>query len=54
MVSSLYEADQAMTRKTKELIHKGRYAAEVAIELHYSDESRSPTMSADDARIIEL
>jgi len=40
-------------RKTIELIHEGRYAAEVEIELHYSDESWSPTMSLDDARKLE-
>jgi hypothetical protein len=43
-----------MTRKkSKEFIHEGKYAAEVAIELEYSDESWSPTMSADDARKLE-
>ena len=42
-----------MTRKRTELIHEGKYAAEVEIELHYSDESRSPTMSLDDARKLE-
>jgi hypothetical protein len=36
-------------RKSKELIHEGKYAAEVEIELEYTDESWSPTMSADDA-----
>ena len=41
------------TRKSKELIHEGKYAAQVDIELHYSDESWSPTMSADDARKLE-
>jgi hypothetical protein len=35
------------------LIHEGKYAAEVAIELHYSDDSWSPTMSLDDARKLE-
>ena len=38
-------------RKSTKLIHEGKYAAEVAIELHYSDESWSPTMSADDAEL---
>jgi hypothetical protein len=40
-----------MTRnkKANELIHEGKYAAEVEIELHYSDESWSPTMSLADA-----
>ena len=43
-----------MTRKkSKEFIHEGKYAAEVAIELEYSDESWSPTMSADDARKLD-
>ena len=41
------------TRKTIELIHEGKYAAEVAVELMYSDDSWSPTMSADDARKLE-
>lgn len=42
-----------MTRKSIKLIHEGGYAAEVEIELEYSDESWSPTMSADDARKLE-
>ena len=42
-----------MTRKSIKLIHEGKYAAEVEIELHYSDEAWSPTMSADDARRLE-
>jgi hypothetical protein len=41
------------TRKSKELIHEGKYAAEVGIELEYTDESWSPTMSADDARKLD-
>ena len=40
-------------RKSIKLIHEGGYAAEVEIELHYSDESWSPTMSMDDARKLE-
>jgi hypothetical protein len=40
-------------RTSTELIHQGKYAAEMPIELHYSDESRSPTMSLDDARKLE-
>jgi len=42
-----------MTRKSIKLIHEGKYAAEVEIELHYSDESWSPTMSAGDARKLD-
>lgn len=40
-------------RKAVELIRKGKYAAEVEIDLHYSEESWSPTMSLDDARKLE-
>ena len=41
------------TRKSIELIHERGYAAEVEIELHYTDESWSPAMSMDDARKLE-
>ncbi len=44
---------QRSTRKSKEFLHEGKYAAEVAIELIYSEESWSPTMLLDDARKIE-
>ena len=40
-------------RNSTELIHEGKYAVEVEIELHYSDESWSPTMSLDDAKKLE-
>ena len=42
----------ARTRKSIELIHQGKYAAEALVECHY-DESWSPTMSTDDARKLE-
>jgi hypothetical protein len=42
-----------MIRKSTKLIHEGKYAAEVDIELEYTDESWSPTMSGDDARKLE-
>jgi hypothetical protein len=41
------------TRKSKEIVHEGKYAAEVSIEFIYTDESWSPTMSLDDARKLE-
>jgi hypothetical protein len=41
------------TRKTTEMIREGKYAAEVPIELFYTEESWSPTMSLDDARKLE-
>ncbi len=40
-------------RKSIELIHEGKYAAEVEIELFYTEESWSPTMSFDDAKKLE-
>jgi hypothetical protein len=40
-------------RKTTKLIREGKYAAEVPIELLYSDDSWSPTMSLEDARKLE-
>ena len=42
-----------MIRKTTKLIHEGKYAAEVPVELLYSDDSWSPTMSLEDARKLE-
>jgi hypothetical protein len=42
-----------MIRKTTKLIHEGKYAAEVPIELLYSDETWSPTMSLEDARKLD-
>jgi hypothetical protein len=42
-----------MIRKTTKLIHEGKYAAEVVIELFYSEDSWSPTMSLEDARKLE-
>ena len=42
-----------MTEKAVKLVREGRYAAEVTIELHYSDEAWSPTMSLDDARKLD-
>jgi hypothetical protein len=41
------------TRKSTEIIHEGRFAAEVDIDLEYGDDSWSPTMSLDDARKLE-
>jgi len=42
-----------VTRRRLEFIREGKYAAEVEIELHYSDDSWSPTMSGDDACKLE-
>ena len=40
-------------RKLTELVHEGKYAAEVVVEFHYSDDNWSPSMSLDDARKLE-
>jgi len=40
-------------KKSTKLIHEGKYAAEVEIELHYTDETWSPTMSGADALKLE-
>jgi hypothetical protein len=45
--------DNPTIRRTIELIHEGKYAAEVAIDLICTDEIWSPAMSADDARKLE-
>jgi hypothetical protein len=42
-----------MKRKSTKIIHEGKYAAEVDIELQYTDDSWSPTMSLDDAKKLE-
>ena len=42
-----------MDRQTTEIIHEGRYAAEVPVDFHYSDESWSPTTSLADAKKLE-
>ena len=43
-----------MIRKTTKFIHEGKYAAEVPVELLYSEDSWSPTMSLEDARKLEI
>jgi hypothetical protein len=42
-----------MIRPTTKLIHEGKFAAEVSIDLVYGDESWSPTMSLADARKLD-
>lgn len=40
-------------RKLTEFVREGRFAAEIVIEFHYTDDSWSPTMSLGDARKLE-
>jgi hypothetical protein len=42
-----------MTRKSKEFIHEGKYAAEVPIELIEDDTAWSPYLSPDDVRKLD-
>jgi hypothetical protein len=42
-----------MTRKSKEFIHEGKYAAEVPVELVEDDTAWSPYLTPDDARKLD-
>jgi len=42
-----------MTRKSKEFIHEGKYAAEVPIELIEDDTAWSPYLSPEDVRKLD-
>jgi hypothetical protein len=53
LVGGFYEAEEAMTRKSKELIHEGKYAAEVPVELIEDDTAWSPYLSPDEARKLD-
>jgi hypothetical protein len=53
MVVRLYEAEDTMTRKTVKLIHEGRYAAEVPVELIEDDTGWSPYLSIEDAKKLD-
>ena len=41
------------SKQSVQLIHEGRFAAEVEVELHYDEETWSPTMSLADAKKLE-
>ena len=40
-------------RKSKEFVHEGKYAAEVAVDLIEDDTTWSPYLSPDDARKLD-
>jgi hypothetical protein len=44
---------QTRTREFTELIHEGKFAAEVVVDLLYDDDSWSPAMSLDNAQKLE-
>jgi hypothetical protein len=47
------EADGAMTRKSIKLIHEGKFAAEVPVELIEDDTAWSPYLSPADVRKLD-
>jgi hypothetical protein len=49
MVERFHETENPMTRRTIKLIHQGRYAAEIPIELIEDDTGWSPYLSVEDA-----
>jgi hypothetical protein len=53
VVGGLYETEQAMKRKTVELVHEGKYAAEVLVELIEEQGGWSPYFSFEDAQKLE-
>jgi hypothetical protein len=50
MVGGFHEAQTAMTRRSKEFFHEGKYAAEVPVELIEDDMAWSPYLSPEDVR----
>jgi hypothetical protein len=53
MDARFYETEDKMIRKTVKLIHEGRYAAEVPIELIEDDTGWSPYLSLEDAEKLD-
>jgi hypothetical protein len=53
VVARLHEAEDAIMRKSKELVHEGKYAAEVPVDLIEDDTAWSPYLSPDDARKLD-
>ena len=49
MVERFHETENLMTRRTIKLIHQGRYAAEIPVELIEDDTGWSPYLSVEDA-----
>ena len=52
MVAGFHETD-AMTRKSKEFIHEGKYAAEVPVELIEDETAWSPYLSPGDVHKLD-
>ncbi len=43
-----------MMRKSKEFVHEGKYAAEIAVDLIEDDTGWSPYLSPSDAQILDI
>jgi hypothetical protein len=50
----LKRGEEAMMRKSKEFVHEGKYAAEVAVDLIEDDTGWSPYLSPSDAQILDI
>jgi hypothetical protein len=53
MVSRFHASEDAMARTTIKLIHEGKYAAEVPVELVEDETGWSPYLSLEDARKLD-
>jgi hypothetical protein len=53
MVCRFYDAEKAMSRKSTKLVHEGKYAAEVDVDLLEDDTSWSPYLSIPDAKKLD-
>ena len=53
MVVRLYATENTMIRNSIKLIHEGRYAAEVPVELIEDDTGWSPYLSVEDAKKLD-
>jgi hypothetical protein len=53
VVGGFSEAERTMTRKSKEFIHEGKYAAEVPVELIEDDTAWSPYLTPEDVRKLD-
>jgi hypothetical protein len=53
VVGGFSEAEKTMTRKSKEFIHEGKYAAEVPVELIEDDTAWSPYLTPEDVHKLD-
>jgi hypothetical protein len=53
MVAGLHASEDAMTRQTIKLIHEGKYAAEIPVELIEDETGWSPYLSLADAHKLD-